>query len=215
MKLITERIEDIQCITEAKDDGKKSYYIEGVFMQGNVRNRNGRIYPQETLMKETKRYVTEKVSKNRAYGELGHPQGPTINLERVSHLIKELKEDGTNVYGKAKIMESTPYGKIVTSLIDEGASLGVSSRGMGSLKEKNGVMEVQNDFFLATPADIVADPSAPEAFVQGIMEGAEWVFDNGGWKKIDVMREEMRTKSAKQIEEEAFKYFEKFINSIS
>ena len=163
MKLITEMIEsDVQFITEAKEDGGKNYFIEGVFMQGNIKNRNGRLYPMETLMKEVKRYNKEYVQENRAYGELGHPQGPTINLERVSHMIKELHQDGNNVRGKAKIMTETPMGKIVKNLMDEGAKLGVSSRGMGTLKPgKDGTNMVQNDFQLATAADIVADPSAP------------------------------------------------------
>lgn len=205
MKLITEIVEEIKVIEEAKDNGKKNYYIEGVFLQSGIKNRNGRVYPKEIMMREVARYNKEFVNKNRAYGELGHPNGPAINLERVSHMIKELREDGNNVIGKAKIMD-TPYGNIVKNLLDEGAILGVSSRGMGSLKEKNGMMEV-HDFHLATAADIVADPSAPAAFVNGIMEGVEWIWDNGVFKettleearkKIDVAS---KTKSQKKIEE--------------
>jgi hypothetical protein len=179
MKLITEVFEEVKYITEAKEDGTKQYFIEGVFMQGNLKNRNGRVYPVEVLDKEVARYNKEYIEKNRAYGELGHPAGPTINLDRVSHMIKELKRDGNNFIGKAKIMD-TPMGNIVKNLMNEGATLGVSSRGMGSLKPtKGGVQEVGSDFYLATAADIVADPSAPDAFVNGIMEGVEWVWDNG------------------------------------
>ena len=180
MKLITEVYESIEYISEANENGEKEYFIEGIFMQANKKNRNGRMYPTEVLEREVDRYNKEYVVKNRAFGELGHPQGPTINLERVSHMIKELKKDGDNFVGKAKIMDS-PYGTIVKNLIKEGASLGVSSRGMGSLKSKNGVNEVQGDFYLATAADIVADPSAPDAFVEGIMEGVEWVYEGGRW----------------------------------
>ena len=171
MKLITEMIEtEVDFITEAKEDGGKNYFIEGVFMQGNIKNRNGRMYPMKTLLKEVNRYNKEYVEQNRAYGELGHPQGPTINLERVSHMIKDLHPEGDNIMGRAKIMTETPMGKIVKNLMDEGAKLGVSSRGMGSLKSSSGVNMVQSDFQLATAADIVADPSPPEAFVQGIIE---------------------------------------------
>lgn len=179
MFLITETTEDVNCIIEANEEtGKKSHFIEGIFMQSEQKNRNGRVYPKNTLMKEVSRYTKELVEGKRAMGELGHPEGPTLNLERVSHIITELKEDGDNVIGKAKILD-TPYGNIVKNLIDEGAQLGVSSRGMGSLKKtEDGVNEVQEDFMLAA-VDIVADPSAPDAFVNGIMEGKEWVWDNG------------------------------------
>ena len=220
MKLITEVVEDIQYISEAKESGKKSYFIEGPFMQGNIKNRNGRVYPTEVLDKEVARYNKEYVSKNRAYGELGHPQGPTINLERVSHMITKLERDGDNYIGRAKIMTETPYGAIVKSLMDEGAQLGVSSRGMGSLKQNTkGVAEVQNDFYLATAADIVADPSAPNAFVEGIMEGAEWIFNeqNGTWKQIQVadqMRTEMKKMSAAEVEAKKFAMFEQFLNNL-
>jgi len=195
MKLITEINESIEYIAEAKDDGSKDYYIKGPFMQPNIKNRNGRMYPAEVLDKEVKRYVSENVDKNRAYGELGHPTSPTINLDRVSHMIKELTREGDNFIGKAKIMTETPMGRIVKNLMDEGASLGVSSRGMGSLKNKGGLAEVQNDFYLATAADIVADPSAPDAFVEGIMEGKEWIWDNG------IIREATISDYKEQIEE--------------
>ena len=221
MKLITEVIEDINYLTEAKESGKKSYFIEGPFMQGNIKNRNGRMYPTEVLDKEVTRYNKDYISKNRAYGELGHPQGPTINLERVSHMITKLDRDGDNYIGRAKIMTETPYGAIVKSLMDEGAQLGVSSRGMGSLKQgRNGIAEVQNDFYLATAADIVADPSAPNAFVQGIMEGAEWVFNEatGAWNQIEVadqMRSQMKRMSAAEVEAKKFAMFEQFLNSLT
>jgi hypothetical protein len=221
MKLITEVIEDIKYLSEAKEDGKKNYFIEGVFMQGAIKNRNGRVYPTEVLQKEINRYNEQYVQKNRAYGELGHPQGPTINLERVSHMITKLERDGDNFIGRAKIMTETPYGAIVKSLMDEGAQLGVSSRGMGSLKQNSrGIAEVQNDFYLATAADIVADPSAPNAFVEGIMEGAEWVFNEStnSWKQIeatDQLRTQMRRMSAADIETNKFALFEQFLNSLT
>jgi hypothetical protein len=198
MRLITEVVEQVKYIAEEGSEGKKSLFIEGVFLQGNLKNRNGRKYPTDLLAKEVDRYRTEQIEKNRAYGELGHPSGPSINLERVSHLIKSLRQEGDNFVGRAKIMD-TPYGNIVSNLMKEGAVLGVSSRGMGSLVEKNGVMEVQNDFFLATAADIVADPSAPDAFVNGVMEGVEWVWDNG------VLRARELEKAKKHIEEAAAK----------
>jgi|TARA_E500000318_G_scaffold111034_1_gene128200 hypothetical protein len=176
MLLITEHTEDINLITE-EVDGEKQYHIDGIFMQAEQKNRNGRVYPKKTLMNEVARYNKEYVMPSRAMGELGHPEGPQLNLERVSHLIKELRVDGNDVYGKAKILD-TPYGKIVKDLIKEGVKVGVSSRGMGSLKQRNGINEVQEDFSLAA-VDIVADPSAPDAYVQGIMEGKEWVWENG------------------------------------
>lgn len=186
MKLICEVLEEVTLISEDNEKtGKKDFFIEGVFMQADLQNRNGRIYPMPVMEKEVNRYVKEYVDKNRAFGELGHPQGPQINLDRVSHMIKELRRDGSNIVGKAKIME-TPMGNIVKNLISDGASLGVSSRGMGSLKEKNGIMEVQDDFMLATAADIVADPSAPNAFVNGVMEGVEWIWDNGLLKQQQI-----------------------------
>ena len=199
MKLITEMIEsDVQFITEAKEDGGKNYFIEGGFMQGEIKNRNGRKYPINTLLKEVKRYNKEYVEQNRAYGELGHPQGPTINLERVSHMIKELHQDGNNIMGRAKIMTETPMGKIVKNLMDEGAKLGVSSRGMGTLKQdRDGTNVVSSDFQLATAADIVADPSAPDAFVEGVMEGVEWLQVDDRWvpQYIEKTQEEIKKAS--------------------
>jgi hypothetical protein len=186
MKLICEVNENLSIITEANESGEKQYFLEGILMQGNIGNKNGRVYPTETLANEVARYNREFVEQNRAYGELGHPQGPTINLERVSHMIKSLRQDGDNFIGKVKIMD-TPYGNIVKNLMKEGAKLGFSSRGMGSLsKRKDGLMEVQKDFHLATAADIVADPSAPHALANGIMEGREWVWDNGILVEKDV-----------------------------
>ena len=181
MKLITETIEDIEVLTEANAAGVKQYKIKGVFMQADIKNRNGRVYPVQTLAKEVARYNEQFINKKRAFGELGHPDGPTVNLERVSHMITSLKSEGKNFIGEAKIMD-TPYGKIVKNLIDEGAQLGVSSRGMGSIQGST----VGKDFYLATAADIVADPSAPDAFVEGIMEGKEWVWDNGVLKSKTV-----------------------------
>jgi len=220
MKLITEITEEVKLLQEEKEDGKKNYFIEGVFMQGNIKNRNGRVYPTEVLDKEVGRYNKEYVEKNRAYGELGHPTGPTINLERVSHMITKLERDGDNYVGRAKIMTETPYGGIVKSLMDEGATLGVSSRGMGSLKQsKSGVAEVQNDFYLATAADIVADPSAPNAFVEGIMEGADWVFDaaRNEWQMIeaDKIRSEVKKMSAAEVEANKLQIFEQFLKTLS
>lgn len=216
MKLITEVYDsDIQFITEANEAGEKNYFIEGIFMQGNLKNRNGRIYPMQTLMKEVKRYNKEYVEQNRAYGELGHPQGPTINLERVSHMIKELYQDGNNIIGKAKIMD-TPMGTIVKNLMNEGARLGVSSRGMGSLKQKGGTNEVQPDFMLATAADIVADPSAPEAFVEGIMEGVEWLHVNDRWvpQYIEETRQKIRKASKKDLQEVQLRAFSDFLKKL-
>ena len=178
MKLITENIEDVEYITEETKDGKKVYSIKGVFMQADVKNRNGRVYPKDILTQEVIRYNKEFINNKRAFGELGHPEGPVVNLERVSHMINKLYPDGNNFIGEAKILD-TPYGKIVKNLIDEGAKLGVSSRGMGTLVHKDGANHVKDDFYLATAADIVADPSAPNAFVEGIMEGKEWVWSNG------------------------------------
>ena len=197
MKLISEtNFETVRpLITEAKDGKGKDYFIEGIFMQGGIKNRNGRMYPMETLDKEVSRYNDTFVKNNRAYGELGHPDGPTINLERVSHMIKDLRREGQDYIGKAKVMD-TPYGKIVKSLIDEGASLGVSSRGMGSIQGST----VGKDFYLATAADIVADPSAPDAFVEGIMEGKEWVWDNGVLKSMEVEKYKQEIEKTKRAE---------------
>jgi hypothetical protein len=185
MKLISETNEQIEFITEAKEGGGKNYKIRGVFLQADVKNRNGRVYPYPILQKEVKRYNKEFIQKKRAFGELGHPDGPTVNLERVSHMITDLYADESNFLGEAKVMD-TPYGKIVKNLIDEGAQLGVSSRGMGSLEPKSGAQYVRDDFYLATAADIVADPSAPNAFVEGIMEGKEWIWDNGIVKEVEI-----------------------------
>ena len=213
MKLITETIEDIEVLTEANANGGKSYKIKGVFMQADIKNRNGRVYPVQTLAKEVARYTKEFINKKRAFGELGHPDGPTVNLERVSHMITSLKPEGKNFIGEAKVMD-TPYGKIVKNLIDEGAQLGVSSRGMGSIQQSQGRNVVGKDFYLATAADIVADPSAPDAFVEGIMENKEWVWDNGVLKSIEVEQykwEIERTKRNKLAEVKA-NIFKDFIS---
>jgi hypothetical protein len=192
MKLITEEIEQVEFLVENKN-GKKSMYIEGVFLQGNITNRNGRMYPKETLRKEVGRYNENHIQSGRALGELGHPEGPTVNLDRVSHKIISLRESGDNFIGKAKIL-GTPMGKIAANLIEEGVKLGVSSRGIGSLKAtREGINVVGDDFMLATAADIVADPSAPDAFVEGIMEGKDWVWDGG------ILRERYAQKTYKQI----------------
>ena len=185
MKLISESLENVKFLTEEDDKGEKSYKIKGVFMQGNIKNRNGRVYPTDVLEQEIKRYDEKFIQKNRAYGELGHPEGPTVNLDRVSHMVTSLDRDGDNFIGEAKIM-NTPMGKIVKNIMDEGGTLGVSSRGMGSLEQKNGANYVKPDFMLAAAADIVADPSAPNAFVQGIMEGKEWVWNNGLLKEVEI-----------------------------
>jgi hypothetical protein len=207
MKLITELTEDIKYVKENVGNGDKNYFIEGIFMQSDVKNRNGRIYPKNTLAKETTRYINEYVQKGRALGELNHPTGPTVNLDRVSHIVKELYEDGKNVYGKAKVLD-TPMGKIVKNLIDEGAQLGVSTRGMGSLKSKNGYQEVQEDFMLAA-IDIVADPSAPNAFVNGIMEGREWIFENGIWseRQLNNYKKLIKNSNKKDLNENILKVF--------
>ena len=197
MKLICEINEELEYIAEEAESGDKTHKIKGIFMQGNVKNRNGRKYPMEVLLKEVARYTKEYISKNRAFGELGHPAGPTINLDRVSHLITDLQQDGDNIVGEAKIID-TPMGNIVKNLLNEGATIGVSSRGMGSLKDKNGTAEVQDDFYLATAADIVADPSAPNAFVEGIMAGKEWVWNNGALLEAELV-EMKREFDAKQV----------------
>lgn len=216
MKLISEEATNVEFLTEATKSGGKNYFIEGIFMQANKKNRNGRIYPTEILQKEAKRYTTEFIKKKRAFGELGHPDGPTVNLERVSHMIEELEEVDQNFMGRAKILD-TPYGKIVKNLIDEGAQLGVSSRGMGSLKSgKNGISEVQGDFYLATAADIVADPSAPDAFVHGIMEGKEWIWDNGviREKQIHEYHQMIKKASQRELEEKAIFAFQDFLSKL-
>jgi len=191
VKLFSEAVDEVQYITEAKEGGGKNYKIKGIFLQADIKNRNGRVYPMEVLEKEVGRYNKKFINEKRAYGELGHPDGPTVNLERVSHMVTELYPDGKNFIGEAKIME-TPMGKIVKSLMDEGGKLGVSSRGMGSLDQKNGANYVRDDFYLATAADIVADPSAPNAFVEGIMEGKEWVWNNGALVEAELV--ELRQK---------------------
>jgi len=217
MKLIKEVTEEIKYISELNEEtGKKSHFIEGVFLQSNLKNRNGRMYPKEVMQKEVARYTKESIEKKRAYGELGHPDGPTVNLDRVSHMIVGLKEDGDNYIGRAKILD-TPMGRIVKELIDEGASLGVSSRGLGSLKERNGVNEVQEDFMLATAADIVADPSAPDAYVQGIMENKEWTFVNGIWqeKELEESKAMIRAASTEELEAVKLQVFENFLSKLS
>ena len=214
MKLITETIENIEVLTEERN-GKKDYKIKGIFMQADIKNRNGRIYPVGTLAKEVKRYNEQFIAKKRAFGELGHPDGPTVNLERVSHMITSLKPEGKNFIGEAKIMD-TPYGKIVKNLIDEGAQLGVSSRGMGSLQSGSQGNVVGKDFYLATAADIVADPSAPDAFVEGIMEGKEWVWDNGVLKSMEVekYKEEIEKTKRAELAEKKASIFKDFLNKI-
>ena len=215
MKLITETTEDIKYLKEEKD-GKTNLFIEGVFLQSDLKNRNGRVYPREIIQREVNRYVKESIDKKRAMGELGHPDGPTINLDRVSHMITSLREDGSNYIGKAKILD-TPMGNIVKNLIDEGASLGVSSRGLGTLKEKNGINEVQDDFVLSTAADIVADPSAPDAFVRGIMEHKEWVMVEGAWmeQEIDAAVRRIKRAGSRELEEEKMAVFSSFMNKLS
>ena len=216
MKLISEEATNVEFLTEATKKGEKNYFIEGVFMQSNTKNRNGRIYPQAILQKEAKRYTDEFIAKKRAFGELGHPDGPTVNLERVSHMIEELQEVDQNFMGRAKILD-TPYGKIVKNLIDEGARLGVSSRGMGSLKPgKDGIQEVQGDFYLATAADIVADPSAPDAFVAGIMEGKEWIWDNGLLKETQIQeyKSQIEKSTRKDREQTLINTFGDFITKL-
>lgn len=214
MKLITETIEEVNFLTESDDRGNKTYFIEGPFMQADTLNRNKRVYPKNILLNEVNRYDREYVQNNRAFGELNHPTGPTVNLDRVSHIIKEFRGDGSNVWGKAKIME-TPMGKIVKNLIDEGAKLGVSSRGMGSLKQRNGYNEVQPDFMLSA-VDIVADPSAPGAFVNGIMEGKEWIWNNGilEEKAIEEYQQQIKKASSRNLESKALKLFEDFLKRI-
>jgi len=215
VKLISEAVEEVEYITEEKENGGKNYKIRGIFMQADIKNRNGRIYPMEVLDEEVRKYNKNFIEQKRAFGELGHPDGPTVNLERVSHMITSLKPDGKNFIGEAKIMD-TPMGKIVKNLMDEGAKLGVSSRGMGSLRQKGGANVVSDDFYLATAADIVADPSAPNAFVEGIMEGKEWVWNNGALveahvadlkKKFDVKKHQ------RQVNLEALE-FAKFLEKL-
>ena len=214
MKLISEEINNAEYLI-AETNGKKDYKIKGIFLQSEIKNRNGRVYPKDVLMKEVKRYNQEFVNKKRAFGELGHPDGPTVNLERVSHMITKLYPDGNNFIGEAKIM-NTPYGKIVKGLIDEGAQLGVSSRGMGSLVQRGGMNVVSDDFYIATAADIVADPSAPDAFVEGIMEGKEWVWDNGVLTEKDVSawKMEIYKTRKRELEEKKVNIFKNFLQKL-
>ena len=215
MKLIKEHTESVRLIVEAKQDKSKDYFIEGVFLQADLANRNKRMYPLSVMEKEVNRYTEEYINKNRAFGELGHPDTPTINLDRVCMMTKSLKKEGSNYIGKAKILD-TPYGKIVKSLIDEGACIGVSSRGLGSLVEKNGVNVVQDDFMLSTAADIVADPSAPDAFVEGIMEGAEWVYNAStkSWIIAEKIKQDIKRMTGKQVAESQARLFETFLNNL-
>jgi hypothetical protein len=221
VRLICELNEDVKVLTEAVGtDATKKYFIEGIFLQAGIPNRNRRVYPTGIMEAEVHRYTQEKIKKNRAYGELEHPQGPKINLDRVSHMIKELRQDGNNWIGKAQLSEDTPCGKIAIGLVNLGASLGVSSRGLGSLKNRGGLMEVQNDFWLATAADIVSDPSAPEAFVNGLMEGVEWINDGGIWKpqQIQEAKYELniaaRNPNKELFEQVGINLFQKFMSTL-
>jgi hypothetical protein len=214
MKLITETVEDVETIVESSESGGKTYKLKGVMMESDTQNRNGRIYEGKILKKETQRYISEYVNKSRALGELNHPSGPTVNLDRVSHMVTKLNESGKQILGEAKIID-TPMGKIVKNLIDAGAKLGVSSRGMGSLEKRNGVNYVKDDFTLAA-IDIVADPSAPNAFVDGILEGKEWIWDNGLLveKQISEYQKKLKKVSKRKLEEEAIKLFSDFLRKI-
>ena len=214
MKLISEEVQNAEYLVE-EVNGKKKYKIKGIFLQSDLKNRNGRVYPKDILENEVSRYNREFINKKRAFGELGHPDGPTVNLERVSHMITSLKPDGKNFIGEAKIMD-TPYGKIVKGLIDEGAQLGVSSRGMGSLIQRNGANYVKDDFYLATAADIVADPSAPDAFVEGIMEIKEWVWDNGRLveRDIEAWKQQIREAKQRKLDETKLKVFKSFLGKL-
>ena len=215
MKLIREEIETAKVtITEGKN-GKKSHFIEGVFLQGEIKNRNGRMYPISTLQREAKNYNTKYIEKGRALGELGHPDGPTINLDRVSHLITSLKQEGNNYVGKARLLD-TPMGNIAKNLIDEGVKLGVSSRGLGTIRERDGVKVVMDDFMLATAADIVADPSAPDAFVNGIMEGKEWIYNNGAVQEqtVEQIRKRIDNAALNQMEEVKLSAFNQFLQGL-
>ena len=217
MKLISEFVDYAvePVIVEQNEKGQKEYFIEGPFMQAEIKNRNGRVYPKDIMKKEVNRYVKEFVEKDRAFGELGHPEGPTINLDKVSHMITKLEQDGKNFMGRAKIL-STPNGQIVRNLINDGAKLGVSSRGLGSLETRGGAQVVKDDFQLATAADIVADPSAPEAFVEGIMEGVEWYYDSGILKMKDAeqMRKEIRTAKSSKLQETKLNLWKKFVENL-
>ena len=214
MRLIAEELTEVKFLSEEKN-GKKNYFIEGIFLQSELANKNGRMYPFKTLQREVAKYDENFIAKGRALGELGHPEGPSINLDRVSHKIERLSEDGNNFIGRAKILD-TPNGKIAKSLLDEGVSLGVSSRGMGSLKKESNCNIVQDDFMLATAADIVADPSAPGAFVDGIMEGKEWVWDNGILKESAVaeIKKEIDSATLRNLQERKISAFSKFLKSL-
>ena len=214
MKLITEQIEEVKFLTE-DNNGKKNHYIQGVFLQGEIKNRNGRVYPIDILEREVSRYTTENISKNRALGELGHPEGPTVNLDRASHKIESLVREGNNYIGKAKLLD-TPMGQIAKSLLDEGVSLGVSSRGVGSLREMGGANYVRDDYQLATAADIDADPSAPDAFVEGIMEGKEWVWDNGLLKEQEIssIKKGIDAATLYNLQERKVSAFEQFLKGL-
>ena len=217
MKLITELVEDLDIVTEADSNGKESLFIEGIFLQAEQKNRNGRVYPLEILEREVRRYKKDYVKQNRAFGELGHPDGPTINLERVSHMITDLRKSSNDFVGKAKVLSSTPYGKIVEGLLKDGAKLGVSSRGMGSLDEsQKGTKIVKDDFYLATAADIVADPSAPHAFVQGVMEGREWIYENSMFREVDLdsVKKTIDSSSRREREQEILHAFETLVSKL-
>ena len=214
MKLISEEVQNAEYLVE-EVNGKKKYKIKGIFLQSDLKNRNGRVYPKDILENVVSRYNREFINKKRAFGELGHPDGPTVNLERESHMITKLTPDGKNFIGEAKIMD-TPYGKIVKGLIDEGAQLGVSSRGMGSIIQRNGANYVKDDFYLATAADIVADPSAPDAFVEGIMESKEWVWENGKLveRDIEAWKRQIREAKQRKLDEIKLKVFESFLGKL-
>ena len=214
MKLIKELNEEVDYLVE-ENEGKKNHYIQGVFLQSEITNRNGRMYPKSVLDREVKNYNEKYIRTNRALGELGHPEGPTVNLDRVSHKITELKEDGNNFVGKAKLLD-TPMGNIAKNLLGEGVKLGVSSRGMGTLKRENGASVVGEDFMLATAADIVSDPSAPDAFVEGIMEGKEWVWENGRLQEKDIasIKQELDHATLINIQEKKISAFETFIKGL-
>ena len=214
MKLITEQIEEVKFLTE-DNNGKKNHYIQGVFLQGEIKNRNGRVYPIDILEREVGRYNEQNIAKNRALGELGHPEGPTVNLDRASHKIESLVREGNNYIGKAKLLD-TPMGQIAKSLLDEGVSLGVSSRGVGSLREMGGANYVRDDYQLATAADIVADPSAPDAFVEGIMEGKEWVWDNGLLKEQEIssIKKGIDAATLYNLQERKVSAFEQFLKGL-
>ena len=215
MKLIAEQIQEVEYITEEKDGGGKEMKIRGIFMQADQKNRNGRVYPFNILQKEVNRYNKEFVAEGRAFGELGHPEGPTVNLDRVSHMITKLEANGKNFVGEAKLL-STPMGEIAKALIKDGGKLGVSSRGMGSLENKSGANYVKDDFYLATAADIVADPSAPQAFVEGIMEGKEWVWDNGLLKEVEIqgIKDEINEGVRQRNESVSALAFAKFLSKL-